>query len=40
VMEAEARKAMEYWRREAQRKTRRSGWRDYLFHLRAVIWSH
>jgi hypothetical protein len=44
VMEAEARTAMEYWRREAQRmgqqRPRRSGWRDYLFDLRAVVWSH
>jgi hypothetical protein len=45
VMETEARKAMEYWRREAQcmgqQRPRRSGWRDYLSHLRAaVVWSH
>jgi hypothetical protein len=43
AMEAEARKGMEYWRREAQRlgqpRPRRSGWWDYLFHLRAVVWS-
>jgi len=44
VMEAEARKAMEYWRREAQcmgnQRPRRSKWRDYLSHLRAaLVWS-
>jgi hypothetical protein len=44
VMEAEARKAMEYWRREAQcmrqQRSRHSGWRDYLSHLRAaLVWS-
>jgi hypothetical protein len=44
AMEAEARKGMEYWRREAQSlgqpRPRRSGWRNYLSHLRAVlVWS-